>query len=148
MKHLTSLLFLFFCLLSISNAQEPPPPPPAVATIDDGIFTKVDVEASFPGGETGWRKYLMQNLDVDKVAKKIKIPKGEKEFKETIIVKFIVAKNGKISDVTAENADANARCIAEAIRVIKISPDWVPAQQNGHTVNAYRRQPITFLFER
>jgi ABC-type phosphonate transport system ATPase subunit len=91
---------------------------------------------------------LTQNLNVEKIARKIKIPRGEKQFKETIIVKFVVSKDGSISYVQAENVDANAYCIAEAERVIKISPNWLAAQQNGRKVNAYRRQPITFLFER
>ncbi len=147
MKYIILAVFLFFGATQLINAQNSPTAPVS----DSGeirIFTKVDVEAQFAGGEAGWRKYLMQNLDVDKVAKKIKIPRGEKQFKETIIVKFVVSKDGSISYVQAENVDANAYCIAEAERVIKISPNWLAAQQNGRKVNAYRRQPITFLFER
>jgi hypothetical protein len=33
----------------------------------------------------------------------------------------------------------------EAMRVIKLGPKWAPAIQNGHEVNAYKRQPITFI---
>ena len=33
---------------------------------------------------------------------------------------------------------------AEAIRLIKTSPNWLPAIQNGKKVNAYRKQPVTF----
>jgi protein TonB len=150
MKHIIIASFLFFTSHISVTAQNvsSSKSPLADSSGEIKIFTKVEVEASFPGGEEGWRKYLIQNLNVDKVAKKIKIPRGEKEFRETIVVKFIVAKNGNISNVTAENGDANSYCVAEAIRVIKISPDWIPAQQNGRYVNAYRRQPITFLFER
>lgn len=147
MKNVLVASFLFFSGFFSATAQNTntPSSPLADSTGEIRIFTKVDVEASFPGGETGWRKFLMQKLNIDKVARKIKIPRGEKEFRQTIIVKFIVAKNGVISDVTAENMDANSYCIAEAIRVIKISPNWIAAQQNGRYVNAYRRQPITFL---
>ena len=35
----------------------------------------------------------------------------------------------------------------EAIRVIMNGPKWVPATQYGYKVNAYRRQPVTFLVE-
>ncbi|CAF4914254.1 unnamed protein product, partial [Rotaria sp. Silwood2] len=65
------------------------------------------VEAAFAGGETAWRTYLVNNLNIDKVARKIRIPKGEKEFRKTILVKFIVNKKGELSNITAENADAN-----------------------------------------
>jgi protein TonB len=35
----------------------------------------------------------------------------------------------------------------EAMRVIKKTKNWIPAIQNGRNVNAYRRQPITFVVE-
>jgi ATP-dependent DNA helicase DinG len=35
----------------------------------------------------------------------------------------------------------------EAIKIIKRGPKWTPALQNGRNVNAYRRQPITFVVE-
>ena len=149
MKHFITVAFLLFVVTAFTNAQNwKPAPQSGKDSVDERVFTKVEQEAIFPGGEAGWRKYLMQNLEVEKVARKVNIPKGEKELKETIIVKFIVAKDGSISDVAAENIDANRACIAEAIRVIKTSPNWIPAQQNGRTVNAYSRQSITFLFER
>ncbi len=148
MKYITVFLFTFFCVIKLVHAQFPPPPPTYTDTAENKIFTKVDVEANFPGGENEWRNYLVKNLKINKVADQITIPRGKKEFKQTIIVKFIVAKDGNISDVAVENPDAEPNCIAEAIRVIKVSPKWVPAKQNGRIVNAYRRQPITFLFER
>jgi periplasmic protein TonB len=36
---------------------------------------------------------------------------------------------------------------AEVIRMIKRSPKWIPAQQEGRFVNAYRQQPVTFVVE-
>jgi len=149
MKQFFILLGIFFLAVNSVRAQFPPPPPPVDSAMEDKlIFTKVDVEASFPGGQEGWRQYLMKNLQINKVADQIIFPRGKKEIKQTIIVKFIVDRKGTISDVAAENMDADPYCIAEAIRVIKVSPPWVPARQNGRSVNAYRRQPITFIFER
>ena len=150
MNHFIVTSFLFFGLLKSASAQNDPiPPPPLSDSVETGkIFTKVEIEAGFPGGEESWRKYLMQNLRLNKVARKIKIPTGEKQFKETIIVKFKIDKDGIISDVHAINEDANPYCIAEAERVIQSSPKWTAAKQNGRPVNAYRRQPIVFFFER
>ena len=144
------LLFILpVCCFFITGvfAQKPvqPPPPYDSITVDDRIFTKVEVEADFVGGNEGWKKFLMANLKLDKISRKVKIPKGETEVRETVIVKFIVSKNGSISGVSVENEECNKLFKAEAIRVIISSPNWVPAQQNGRKVNAYRRQPITFL---
>lgn len=148
MKKITAFLFTVFSLAKPVAAQIPPPPPADTDSSLSMIYTRVEVEAGFPGGAEEWRKYLMKNLNINKVADKVSIPKGKKEFRQTIIVRFIVDKNGNISEVSAENPDAEPNCVAEAIRVIRVSPKWIPARQNGRIVNAYRRQPITFLFER
>ena len=57
---------------------------------------------------------------------------------------FIVAKEGKISDVKGLSSHGHGM-EEEAMRVIKKGPDWVPAIQNGRNVKAYRKQPITFV---
>lgn len=146
MKFLFILLTCFFSVTGVFAQQQLPPPPPYDSTkSDERIFTSVEVEAGFAGGDEGWRKFLMANLEMDKISKKIRIPKGETEVRQTVIVKFIVSINGSISNVSVENEDCNKLFKAEAIRVITSSPDWIPAQQNGRKVNAYRRQPITFL---
>jgi periplasmic protein TonB len=147
MKYITIVFFAIFCLAKLATAQYPPPPSHTDSSTDE-IITKVDVVASFPGGDGEWRNYLMKNLNINKVAEKITIPRGKKELRQTIIVKFIVDKEGNISDVSVANPGAEPNCIAEAIRVIKISPEWVPAKQNGRIVKAYRFQPVTFVFER
>ena len=36
---------------------------------------------------------------------------------------------------------------SEVMRIIRKSPKWAPALQNGRTVNAYRKQPVTFQIE-
>jgi len=35
----------------------------------------------------------------------------------------------------------------QAINCIKKGPKWKPALQNGRNVNAYRRQPVTYVVE-
>ena len=147
------LVLLFMALLSFGTirAQDVPPPPPIAAdsTKDkDIIFSKVEVEAGFPGGEEGWRQYLMKNLHAERIVDLVKFPRGKKTFKQTVIVRFIVARDGSLAEVTAENYnDVDPYCAAAAVRVIKLSPNWIPAYQNGRKVNAIRRQPITFVFE-
>ena len=61
-----------------------------------------------------------------------------------MIVKFIVSKDGSISDVQAESKHGYGM-EEEAVKVIRKGPKWTPALQNGRNVNAYRRQPITFV---
>lgn len=151
MKPILVLLSVIFISFGNIKAQNVPPPPPVTADSakdEDIIFSKVEVEASFPGGQEGWKQYLMKNLHPERIADLVKIPRGKKTLKQTVIVKFIVSRDGSLADVSAENYDqVDPYCAAAAIRVIKLSPNWIPAYQNGRKVNAYRRQPITFVFE-
>ncbi|MBX2887054.1 MAG: energy transducer TonB [Ferruginibacter sp.] len=107
---------------------------------DEGkIFTKVEVEASFPGGDRAWRRYLQNNLDAN-----TPIDNGAPEGTYTVIVRFVVSKDGSISDVVPETNQGYGM-EKEAVRIIKKGPKWKAAEQNGRNVNAYRRQPITFV---
>ena len=108
---------------------------------ENKIFNKVEVEAAFPGGDAAWRNYLQKNLNPD-----IPVENGASEGTYTVIVKFVVSKDGSLSDVSCESDPGHGMC-AEAIRVIKKTRNWTPAIQNGRNVNAYRRQPITFQVE-
>jgi protein TonB len=35
----------------------------------------------------------------------------------------------------------------EALRIFRLSPDWIPAVQDGHPVKSYKKQPIVFKME-
>ena len=114
----------------------------------DVEFETVQVEAQFPGGLTAWRKYLEQNLDVELADSCLIIPKGKKSVKQTVVVSFRVDKNGKITDVKAENKkDVHPLLAAEAVRVIKNGPDWIPAQHKNRRVIYRQRQSITWVLE-
>lgn len=124
----------------------------APAVIDDGkgvvevkkeedenrIFEKVEIEASFKGGESAWRKFLERNLNPN-----VPVDNGAPEGVYTVYVQFVVSKDGSISDVRPLTNHGYGM-EAEAVRVIKKGPSWTPAVQNGRQVNAYRKQPITF----
>ena len=106
---------------------------------ENKVFNKVEVEAAFPGGEAAWRRYLQNNLDAN-----TPVDNGAPEGTYTVIVRFIVSKDGSISDVEAETKHGYGM-EEEAKKIIKKGPKWTPALQNGRNVNAYRRQPITFV---
>lgn len=151
-----SVIIVFaFLICSLATKPQVPPPSPFNVLKDTtglskdsvGAFEKVEVEAEFTGGDNAWRSFLMKNLDIDKFSDKVKFPKRQKAFKQTVIVKFIVCTDGSLCNIEAENK-VDPLIKAEAERVIKISPNWLPARQNGKAVKAYRRQPITVLIER
>src|SRR4030095_12265324 len=106
---------------------------------DNKVFEKVEVEASFRGCYQEWKNYLERNLD-----KNIPVKNGCKPGTYTVVVRFIVAKDGSVSDVKALT-NHGFGMEEEAMRMIRKGPDWVPAIQNGHNVKAYRKQPFTFV---
>ena len=116
-------------------------PPPDTVVIGDGVFEKVDVEATFSGGEAAWRKYLEQNLDPN-----VPVENGAPIGIYTVVVQFIVDKTGALSDIkTLTNFGYGME--QEVVRIMKKSPMWSPASQNNRTVKAYRKQPVTFVID-
>ena len=105
----------------------------------DKVFTSVEIVAEFPGGRSAWEKFLQRNLNSS-----LPSEQGAPPGKYTVMVSFLVDKNGNISDVTAEN-DPKYGTREEAIRVIKKGPAWKPAVQNGRNVAFRARQAITFV---
>lgn len=104
----------------------------------DKTFTKVEIESDYPGGIGAWRRYLSKNLVYPPEAQ-------ENEVQGTVVVQFIVDKEGNVSDVQAINGpDALKR---EAERVIKKSGKWTAAIQNGRQVKSYKKQPIVFQLQ-
>lgn len=114
--------------------------PKVVAEDEDKVFTKVEIEASFPGGDGGWRRYVQKAIEsnIDELT-----DAGESG---TCRVRFIVSKDGSVSSVEAVTMKGTK--LAEiAVNAIRKGPKWTPAQQNGRHVNAYREQPVTFTIQ-
>lgn len=104
----------------------------------DSKFVSVQIPARFPGDIQAWTRYLERNLNSD-----IPIENGAPANVYTVVVTFVVDKEGKVSDVKAEN-DPGYGTKEEAIRVIKKGPNWIPANQNGNPVVYRHKQSITF----
>ena len=77
--------------------------------------TKVDVKGTFADGDTAWKKFIVEKLNTS-----IFIDKGAKRGKYTVIVYFIVTKDGSLSDIRCENDPGYGMC-EESVRVIKRS---------------------------
>lgn len=114
---------------------------PAAKEDEDKVFTKVEIDAQFPGGNGAWTKYVTKAItnDIDELQQ-------DQSNSGTCVVRFIVDKSGKVSDVEATTMKGTK--LAEiAVNAIRKGPNWTPAVQNGRQVNAYRLQPVTFTFQ-
>ena len=131
------LLFTMTCI--VSNAQVDSLKTPDSNEAELKIFDKVDVEAKFPGGDAAWRQYLTRTLNAA-----TPVDNGAPAGTYTVMVQFIVSKDGSISDVKALTNHGYGM-EKEVIRVIQRGPKWHPAMQDGRQVRAYRKQPVTFM---
>jgi N-acetylmuramoyl-L-alanine amidase len=102
---------------------------------EDIIFTKVNVDAQFPGGPIAWQKYIVRKIQAS-------LDSFTKADFGTCVVRFIVDVDGKVTDVQATTMKGTllAKISEDAI---ENGPKWIPAKQNGHDVASYRLQPVT-----
>ncbi|HEY8688184.1 MAG TPA: energy transducer TonB [Chitinophagaceae bacterium] len=108
--------------------------PAKKGNMDQPPFTTVEIEAKFKGD---WGAYVKKEIEknMDELT--------EANESGTCIVRFVVSKDGSVSNVEAMTMKGSK--LAEvAVNAIRKGPKWIPAMQNGTQVNAYRQQPITF----
>ena len=109
---------------------------PVDDTKPDVITDLFEIEPEFPGGEAARIKFLEENVKYPKNAKRRKV-------EGTVIVGFVVEKDGSISNVKIISGQ-HASLQAEALRVAQLMPKWRPGVQNGKLVTAKYNMPITF----
>lgn len=101
-------------------------------------FVPIESQATYDGD---WGNFLRNNLDPN-LPSDNNAPSGT----YTVIVRFIVSKDGEVSNIVAES-DPGYGMAQEAIRIIKKSGRWRPGSQNGRKVTSVKRQPITWIVE-
>jgi periplasmic protein TonB len=145
MKKILVLLFLLFSVQTFAQKTKAKHTKKivkkkVVEVEEDIIFTKVEEpKAEFVGGDSAWNAFLQKNLQAD-VATKNGAPAG----KYTAVIKFIVRKDGSLSDFKIETNPGYGTA-EEAIRLLKTSPNWNPYITGGLKVSFYVSQPITFV---
>lgn len=104
----------------------------------DGIYDAVSLEMMpMPeGGMAGFRKYLANNIKYPYMAM-------ESGIQGTVLVNFVVEKDGSLTDVKVERR-VGGGLDEEAVRVIKRSKKWTPGVQNGQAVRVRYSVPVKF----
>ncbi len=102
----------------------------------DVVFTAVEVQPEFPGGEEGLAVFLQKNIKYPKVDKK-------KNIQGKVYLQFVVERDGSLSDFKIIRTPSET-ISAETLRVFQLSPDWIPGRQNGKPVRVQFTLPINF----
>jgi protein TonB len=100
------------------------------------VFTVVEQMPEFPGGNDALMKFIRDNLKYPEIAK-------ENGVQGKVICGFVVSKEGEVYDVRVLRGIGSG-CDQEAVRVIKMMPQWTPGKQNGRPVNVKFNLPISF----
>jgi protein TonB len=96
----------------------------------------VEEMPSYPGGDAERQKFLAETIQYPQQAL-------ENGIQGTIYVQFIVDSKGNITDVKILRGIGGG-CDEEALRVIKMMPQWHPGKQNGRAVRVLYHMPVSF----
>lgn len=102
----------------------------------NSVYDVVGQMPSFPGGISGLRTYLNQNIRYPAEAQ-------ENCVQGRVVVSFVVGKDGHISDVTVLRS-VDPSLDKEAVRVIRNMPRWTPGKQGGEPVKVRYNVPVSF----
>lgn len=136
---------------------------------DDPVFEVTEEPAQYPGGQAALMQFLAQNIRYPKIA-------AENGVQGRVLVQFVIEKDGSLSnfavvkksgDTITKNAqsgitvnalgsateeskvpqEAFDAINAEAVRVLREMPKWIPAKQRGQEVRMRYTLPITFRLQ-
>jgi TonB family protein len=103
---------------------------------NDTVYKISEQMPQFPGGDKELLRLISNNLKYPVIAQ-------ENGIQGKVILRFVVLKTGKVSNIEVVRS-LDPSCDKEAVRVIKMLPDWVSGEQNGEKVSVYYTLPITF----
>jgi TonB family protein len=109
----------------------------ASMTAENGeVFTVVEQTAQPVGGMPALYALLGKNMQYPAEARR-------KNNQGKVFVQFIVNENGTLSDFTVLKGIGDG-CDEEAVRILSLSPNWIPGKQRGVAVKQRMVLPITF----
>ena len=107
---------------------------------EEPVFVVVEENATFQGGDINtFRNWVMEHTRYPESAREMGI-EGK------VIVQFVINSGGNVESVKVLR-ELDPACDAEAIKVIKSSPKWVPGKQGGKAVKQQFVLPIVFKLQ-
>ena len=104
----------------------------------DKNYDVVTKKAGFEGGDKAFTNFLSQNIKYPNKALRDNI-------QGTVYVMFIIDRDGRIlQDCVKVVKSVHPALDAEAVRVVRASPRWIPAEMDGRKVKQRIRVPIKF----
>ena len=114
----------YYCLIDVEFTKE---------KRSKKLHAKVDMKSDIPRKDSAWLKSIERNINL-LIEDDNRIKKG----KYVVSAKFIVSKDGSLSDIACGNDPGFGMCDV-VLRVLKKTKNWVPAEQRGKVVREYRK---------
>lgn len=108
--------------------------------VKEETFRSVEQMPQFPGGEVALMKFLQSHINYPPTAAK-------NDIEGRVVVQFVVKKDGSIGEIKVVRS-VDPELDAEAIRVCRSLPNFIPGRQNGMPVNVWYTIPVTFKLNR
>lgn len=127
MRNFLILMIAFFAIQYIS-AQT------SERFVNDNSYSPsdIDVKPEFPGGIAKFYKFIEKNY---------KMPNSKGHLDGKLFVNFVIEKDGKLTNIKVLR-DLGFDTGKEAVRVLLMSPKWIPAERNGEKVRCSYTLPI------
>lgn len=105
---------------------------------DEQPVDVAEEDAEFPGGYDKLAAFINETINYPDEAIEIGV-------KGRVTVRFVVEKDGRISNASVERPIVECpACNKEALRIINSMPKWVPAKTAGRPVRLWVRVPIIY----
>lgn len=99
-------------------------------------LSELTTKPEFPGGENEFKNFINSNIKYPVFAQ-------EKRVEGQVVVQFIINQNGTLSDIKVVKRIDND-LDREAVRIVKILPNFIPGAINGVPVRVRFTIPINF----
>jgi len=130
------LMFVF----STKTMAQKPPIKGDIKEKDLYVLEDVEKLPEYPGGMTAFYKFIGKNF-------KMPAAVGKNKIEGKTYMEFTIEKDGSLSDIKTIK-DVGYGIGNEVTRVLKLSPKWTAATQQGKAVRVQYRLPITIQSEK
>ncbi len=107
--------------------------------VEEAPGSWAEVMPTFEGGMSNFYSFMSKNMRYPKQAQRIGV-EGK------VFVQFVVEKDGSLTDLKVVKG-IGAGCDEEAIRVMKLVPNFIPAKQGDRRVRIQMVVPIHFKLQ-
>ncbi|HEV7379570.1 MAG TPA: energy transducer TonB [Dyadobacter sp.] len=135
-KYAFHIQLIIWSVLLLCKTQIPSFSQTTTKRSEERVFTVVEKQPEFPGGENARKEFIAENLLTPKST-------PEHKINGRVFISFIVNTDGSRQDVTILKS-LSPEFDKEALRIINLMPTWTPGSQSGKLVRVKHLLPIEF----